>query len=72
MDISAITNIISNLGFPIACVFASAWFCWYMVKHTNEINAKNYVTGLCWIYANSQWYSCIPYLYSGGKWNICV
>ena len=22
MDISAITNIISNLGFPIACVFA--------------------------------------------------
>ena len=41
MDISAITNIISNLGFPIACVFALAWFGWYMVKHTNEINAKN-------------------------------
>ena len=41
MDISAITNIISNLGFSIACVFALAWFGWYMVKHTNEINAKN-------------------------------
>ena len=41
MDISAITNLISNLGFPIACVFALAWFGWYMVKHTNEINAKN-------------------------------
>lgn len=41
MDISAITNIISNLGFPIACVFALAWFGWYMVKHTNEINTKN-------------------------------
>ena len=41
MDISAITNIISNLGFPIACVFALAWFGWYMVTHTNEINAKN-------------------------------
>ena len=41
MDISAITNIISNLGFPIACVFGLAWFAWYMVKHTNETNAKN-------------------------------
>lgn len=41
MDISAITNIISNLGFPIACVLGLAWFAWYMVKNTNEINAKN-------------------------------
>ena len=45
MDISAITNIISNLGFPIACVFALAWFGWYMVKYTNEINAKNMEQG---------------------------
>lgn len=41
MDISAITNIISNLGFPIACVIGLALFAGYMVKHTNEINAKN-------------------------------
>ena len=41
MDISAITGIISNLGFPVACVIGLAWFAWYMVKHTNEINAKN-------------------------------
>lgn len=41
MDISAITNIISNLGFPIACVIGLALFAWYMVKHTDEINAKN-------------------------------
>ena len=41
MDISAITNIISNLGFPIASCLCLAWFGWYMVKNTNEINAKN-------------------------------
>ena len=41
MDISAITGIISNLGYPIACAIGLAWFAWYMVKHTNEINAKN-------------------------------
>lgn len=41
MDVSAVTNIISNLGFPIACVIGLALFAWYMVKHTDEINAKN-------------------------------
>lgn len=41
MDISSITGIISNLGYPIACAIGLAWFAWYMVKHTNEINAKN-------------------------------
>ena len=41
MDISAITGIISNLGFPVACVIGLAWFAWYMVKHTDETSVKN-------------------------------
>lgn len=34
-------DIITNLGFPIACVVALAWFAWYMIKKTDAINAKN-------------------------------
>ena len=41
MDISAITGIISNLGFPVACVIGLALFAWYMVKYTNETSVKN-------------------------------
>ena len=36
MDISVIINIISNLGFPIACIFALAWFGWYMQRRKME------------------------------------
>ena len=37
MDISAITNIISNLGFSIACVFALVWLVY--VEEENGIFA---------------------------------
>lgn len=41
MDIAAITDLISNFGFPIACVIVLGLFAFYMVKKTNEDNAKN-------------------------------
>lgn len=41
MDVAAITTLITNLGFPIVCVIALAWFAYYMVKKTGETNAAN-------------------------------
>lgn len=41
MDITAITGLITNVGFPITCVIALAWFAYYMVKKTSEQNASN-------------------------------
>ena len=41
MDVAAVTTLISNLGFPIVCVIALAWFAYYMVKKTSEQNVAN-------------------------------
>ena len=41
MEATNFVYLISSLGFPIACVIALGWFAWYMVKHTNEVNAAN-------------------------------
>lgn len=41
MDVAAVTTLITEVGFPIVCVFALAWFAYYMVKKTNEQNATN-------------------------------
>lgn len=35
-----ITNLIQNLGFPIACVVACGYFIWQLVKTEREENAK--------------------------------
>lgn len=36
MDITMASEMITNLGFPIACVIALAWFIYHMVKTNNE------------------------------------
>lgn len=41
MEISSVTDLISTLGFPIACVIALGWFAWYMVQHMSKTNADN-------------------------------
>lgn len=41
MDIKTLTELITTLGFPIVCVIALAWFAFYLVRKTNEDNAKN-------------------------------
>ena len=41
MDIAMITELITNIGFPIACVIALAWFAFYIVQKTNESNKAN-------------------------------
>ena len=41
MEIGIFTELITSVGFPIACVIALAWFCFYMVKKTNETNKYN-------------------------------
>ena len=41
MEIGIMTEMITTLGFPIACVVALAWFCFYMVQKTNETNKYN-------------------------------
>ena len=44
MDIKTITELITTLGFPIVCVIALAWFAFYLVRKSNEDNAKNMET----------------------------
>lgn len=41
MNIGAFTTLITETGFPIACVVAMAIFIAYMVKRTTEINNEN-------------------------------
>ena len=41
MDIAMITELITKIGFPIACVIALAWFVFYIVQKTNESNKEN-------------------------------
>lgn len=41
MDVNVLTTLISDVGFPIVCVVALAWFAYYMVKKTGEQNATN-------------------------------
>ena len=35
-----ITNLITNLGFPIVCVVACAYFIYYIIKAEREENQK--------------------------------
>ena len=44
MDVKIITELITTLGFPIVCVIALAWFAFYLVRKSNEDNAKNMET----------------------------
>lgn len=41
MDATPIIELISKLGFPIACVVVLGWFGFYMVKRSNETAAAN-------------------------------
>lgn len=41
MNIGAFTTLITDTGFPIACVIAMAIFIAYMVKRTTELNNEN-------------------------------
>ena len=41
MDINVVTDIITNVGFPIACVIALGYFAFYIVKKSNEQNIIN-------------------------------
>lgn len=37
MDVSTITGLISNVGFPIFACCALGWYCWYTSKtHAQE------------------------------------
>lgn len=41
MDVAAITEIISNVGFPIACVVGMGWFIYQIFQKTTDESAKN-------------------------------
>ena len=41
MDITAITQLITTLGFPIVAVIAMAWFIYQIYVKTTEDNAAN-------------------------------
>lgn len=41
MNVGAFTTLITETGFPIACVVAMAIFIAYMVKRTTELNNEN-------------------------------
>ena len=41
MEIKAIIEIITNLGFPIACVICMGYFIFYMTKKITEMNETN-------------------------------
>jgi len=41
MDISIIMELITTLGFPIACVVAMGAFIFYIYKQTTAANAEN-------------------------------
>lgn len=40
MEINEITNLVTNLGFPIVCVVACAYFINYIIKAEREENQK--------------------------------
>lgn len=37
----AVVDIITTLGFPIACVIGLAWFAWFMVNKMAKTNEAN-------------------------------
>lgn len=41
MDITALSTFVSNVGFPIACAIAMAWFIYQVFKKTTEESARN-------------------------------
>ena len=41
MNIEMIIELITNVGFPIVCVIALAWFAFHIVQKTNEFNKEN-------------------------------
>lgn len=41
MDITTVTQLISNVGFPIACVIGLGWFLYQVFQKTTDENAKN-------------------------------
>lgn len=40
MGVNEITNLVTNLGFPIVCVVACAYFINYIIKAEREENQK--------------------------------
>lgn len=40
MSVNEITNLVTNLGFPIVCVVACAYFINYIIKSEREENQK--------------------------------
>lgn len=41
MDLTAVSNLVSNVGFPIACAIAMAWFIYQLFKKTMEQQELN-------------------------------
>ena len=41
MDLSAITSLISGVGFPIAACIGMGFFIYYMIKKNTEMNAAS-------------------------------
>lgn len=41
MDLTAVSNLITNVGFPIAMVLGLMWFIYQIFLKTSEENAKN-------------------------------
>lgn len=41
MDIAAITGLVSNLGFPVACVIGMGWFIYQIFQKTTDESARN-------------------------------
>ncbi len=41
MEIKTILEIITNIGFPIACVICMGYFIFYMTKKVTEMNETN-------------------------------
>lgn len=41
MDVGVLTGLISNLGFPIVCVGAMAWFIYQVFQKTTTQQEKN-------------------------------
>lgn len=40
MGVNEVTNLVTNLGFPIVCVVACAYFINYIIKSEREENQK--------------------------------
>lgn len=40
MEVNEITNLVTNVGFPIVCVMACAGFIYYIVKSERQENQK--------------------------------